>query len=74
MPGAVADHGRASAERTALDFEDMGAGGGGTSRVRAVGDQQLACVKGGDAAVVAEPGSACRAKVGPTVRHRVVPQ
>ena len=52
----------------------MGAGGGGTSGVRAVGDQQLACAKGRDAAVIAEPGSARGAEVGPTVCHRVVAQ
>ena len=74
VPGAVADHRRAGAERTAADGEDVGGGGGGTTGVRAVGDQQLAGAQGRDAAVVAVPAGARRAEVGPTVRHRVVAQ
>src|SRR4029453_454370 len=78
VPSAVADHRRASAEGTAVNSEDMGGVSGNTHGVRAVGDQQLASIEGPnesrDAAVVAEPGSARRAEVGPTVRHRVVAQ
>lgn len=72
MPSAVADHRWAGAERTAADGEDVRGGGGVTSVVRAIGDQQLAGAEGRDAAVVAVPAGARRTEVAPTVRHRVV--
>ena len=42
VPGPVADHRRAGAERTATDGEDVGGGGGHAGVQRPVGDQQLA--------------------------------
>ena len=63
VPGAVADHRRPGAERTAANGEDVGGGGGGTTGVRAVGDQQLTRVEGGDAAVVAVPAGAAEPRL-----------
>jgi hypothetical protein len=78
VPGAVANHWRASAELTAADGKEVGCGSGITHGIRAIGDQQLnsadARAEARDAAVVTEPGRACRAKVGPSVRKRDVAQ
>jgi hypothetical protein len=78
VPGAVANHRRARAELTAAGDKEVGCGSGITHGIRAIGDQQfdraVARAEARDAAVVTEPARACRAKVGPSVRHCVVEQ
>jgi hypothetical protein len=78
VPGAVANHRRASAELTAEGDKEVGCGGGITHGIRAIGDQQfdraVARAEARDAAVVTVPGRACRPKVAPTVVRRVVAQ
>jgi hypothetical protein len=74
VPCAVANHRRASPELTAADDKEVGCGSGITHGIRAIGDQQFINAEARDTAVITEPARACRAKVGPSVRQRVVAQ